>query len=158
MKSNFSGLIQKLNSYCNQALEGASGVCVQRSHYEVSVEHLMLKLLEDERSDIPLLLAHFEVDAGAWVKQLQHELEALKNGNPGKPVFSDSLQNLFEEAWVVSSMHLSQIQIRSGALLASMADNPAPTAWASSCPRAQSSGSASALTKPARLKAHLLSV
>ncbi len=124
MKSNFSGLIQKLNPYCTQALEAASGVCVNRSHYEVSVEHMLLKLLEDERSDIPLLLAHFEVDSGGWKKQLQGELEQLKNGNPGKPVFSDSLQNLFEEAWVASSMHLSQTQIRSGTFLAAMADNP----------------------------------
>ncbi len=124
MKSNFGGLLKKLNPYCTQALEGASGVCVSRSHYEVSVAHLMLKLLEDERSDIPLLMAHFDVEAGRWTKQLQQELEQLKAGNPGKPVFSDALQSLFEEAWVMSSMHLSQLQIRSGALLAAVADNP----------------------------------
>ncbi|MFT5741840.1 MAG: type VI secretion system protein VasG, partial [Gammaproteobacteria bacterium] len=124
MKSNFAGLISKLNPYCTHALEGASGVCVSRSHYEVSVEHLLLKLLEDERSDIPLLLAYFEIDPGQWNKQLLHELEGLKNGNPGKPIFSDSLQSLLEEAWVASSMHLNQIQIRSGALLAALADKP----------------------------------
>lgn len=124
MKSNFAGLIDKLNPFCKQAFEGAAGLCVQRSHYEVSVAHLLVKFLEDERSDFPLLLAHFKIDVGGWATALQQELETLKNGNPGKPVFSDALQALFEEAWVVSSMHLSQIQIRSGGLLAALADNP----------------------------------
>jgi type VI secretion system protein VasG len=124
MKSNFAGLIGKLNPWCKQALEGASGLCVQRSHYEVSVSHLLVKLLEDERSDIPLLLAHFQVQPSDWNKHLLDELEGLKNGNPGKPVFADALQSLLEEAWVMSSMHLGQNDIRSGALLAAIADNP----------------------------------
>ena len=124
MKSNLKGLISRLNPYCTRALEGASGACVNRSHYEVSVEHMLLQLMEDAQSDIPLLLAHFEIDPALWVKQLQQELEGLKNGNPGKPVFSSSLLNLFEDAWIASSVHLGQSQIRSGALLAAFADNP----------------------------------
>jgi type VI secretion system protein VasG len=124
MKSNLKGLLTRLNPYCTRALEGASGLCVNRSHYEVSVEHILLQLLEDGHSDIPLLLAHFEIDLAQWVKQLQQELEGLKNGNPGKPVFSSSLLSLFEDAWIASSVHLGQSQIRSGSLLAALADNP----------------------------------
>ena len=124
MKANLQGLIARLNPYCTRALEGASGVCVNRSHYEVSVEHLLLQLLEDAQSDVPLLLAHFEIDAVHWKTQLQQELEGLKNGNPGKPVFAPSLLNLIEDAWIVSSVHLGQSQIRSAALLAALADNP----------------------------------
>jgi type VI secretion system protein VasG len=124
MKSNLKGLLTRLNPYCTRALEGASGLCVNRSHYEVSVEHILLQLLEDGQSDIPLLLAHFEIDSAQWVRQLQQELEGLKNGNPGKPVFSSSLLSLFEDAWIASSVHLGQSQIRSGSLLAALADNP----------------------------------
>ena len=124
MKSNLKGLVARLNPYCTRALEGASGVCVNRSHYEVSIEHILLQLLEDSQSDIPLLLAHFEIDPVVWKKQLQQELEGLKNGNPGKPVFSSALLNLFEDAWVASSVHLGQSQIRSGSLLAALSDNP----------------------------------
>ncbi|MFT4606601.1 MAG: type VI secretion system protein VasG, partial [Chitinophagales bacterium] len=71
MKSNLKGLLSRLNPYSTRALEGASGLCVNRSHYEVSVEHILLQLLEDGQSDIPLLLAHFEIDPAQWVKQLQ---------------------------------------------------------------------------------------
>ena len=124
MKSNLKGLIARLNPYCTRALEGASGVCVNRSHYEVSIEHMLLQLLEDPQSDIPLLLAHFEIDAAQWVRQLQQELEGLKNGNPGKPVFSSALLHLFEDAWIVSSVELGQGQVRSAAILAALADNP----------------------------------
>jgi type VI secretion system protein VasG len=118
------GLLFRLNLYSNQALEGASRVCINHSNYEVSVEHMLLLLLEDEQSDIPLLLAHFEIKPAQWIKQLQHELERLRNSNPDKPVFSASLLHLFEDAWIVSSVHLGQNQIRSGSLLAALADNP----------------------------------
>ncbi len=124
MKSNLQGLIARLNPYCTRALEGASGVCVNRSHYEVSVEHMLSQLLEDPKSDIPLLLAHFEIEPAHWVRQLQEELEGLKVGNPGKPVFSSALLNLFEEAWIFSSVELGQAQLRSAAILAALVDNP----------------------------------
>jgi len=124
MKSNLKGLIARLNPYCTRALEGASGVCVNRSHYEVSIEHILLQLMQDPQSDIPLLLAHFAIDSEHWIKQLQQELEGLKNGNPGRPVFSSALLSLFEEAWIVSSVEFGQSQIRSAAILAALADNP----------------------------------
>jgi type VI secretion system protein VasG len=124
MKPNLQGLIARLNPYCTRALEGASGACMNRSHYEVSVEHLLVQLMEDPQSDIPLLLAHFEINREHWHKQLQQALEELKNGNPGRPVFSTTLLNVIEEAWVASSVELGQSQIRSAAILAVLADNP----------------------------------
>ena len=123
MRSNLKGLISKLNAYCKRSLEGASGLCVNRSHYEVSVEHLLLQLLENEQSDVHLMLQHFEINPSHWVKRLQAEIETIKSGNPGKPVFSSKLLDLFEEAWMVSSVELGQSQIRSAALLLALTDN-----------------------------------
>ena len=123
MRSNLKGLIGKLNAYCKRSLEGASGLCVTRSHYEVSPEHMLLQLLENEQADVYLMLQHFEIDPARWVKRLQQEMENIKNGNPGKPVFSSKLLSLFEDAWMFSSVELGQSQIRSAALLLIIADN-----------------------------------
>ena len=40
-------LLECLNPYCTRALEGAAGLCVSRTHYEVTVDHFLSKLLEE---------------------------------------------------------------------------------------------------------------
>ncbi len=124
MSADLKGLIERLNPYCTRSLEAASGLCVNRSHYEVSIEHMLLMLLEDQQSDIPLVLKHFEIEPAHWIGQLQQQLENLKDGNPGKPVFSASLLGMIKDAWMMSSVQLGQSDIRSAALLAVLADNP----------------------------------
>lgn len=124
MRVNLKGLVSRLNPFCTKGLESASGLCVTRSHYEVAVEHMLLQLLDNSETDAHLLLRHFEIDPADWIKQIQQELETFKNANPGKPVFADNLLNWFEDAWIISSVQLSQSQIRSGSLIAALADNP----------------------------------
>lgn len=124
MAADLKGLLLRLNPYCTRSLEAASGLCVNRSHYEVSIEHMLLQLMEDPQADIHLVLRHFEIEPGHWIKQLQQQLENLKDGNPGKPVFSAALLSLFKDAWMMSSVQLGQTQIRSAALLAVMVENP----------------------------------
>src|SRR5690606_25042966 len=58
------------------------------------------------------------------VKRLQRELEGFKSGNPGKPVFSNTLLALFEESWPVASLKLGETKLRSIALLVTLVDNP----------------------------------
>jgi len=124
MAADLKGLLSRLNPYCTRALEAASGLCVNRSHYEVSIEHMLLQLMEDPQADIHLVLRHFEIEPAHWIKQLQEQIENLKDGNPGKPVFSSALLDLFKEAWMMSSVQLGQVQIRSAALLAVLVENP----------------------------------
>ena len=125
MKADLKSLVRRLNHQCTKALEASSGLCVNRSHYEVAPEHLLLELLEDPKADVQLVLKHFEIDPGRWSKQLQHEIEGLKSGNPGRPVFATSLLAWLEEGWLIASLDFGQSRIRSLALLAAVADNPA---------------------------------
>ncbi len=46
MALNLRSLIARLNTTCRGAMEGAAGLCMSRGHYEVEVEHLLVKLLE----------------------------------------------------------------------------------------------------------------
>lgn len=116
-------LLQKLNDHSTRALEAAAGFCIARSHYEITVEHLLLKLLEDGSGDIPRILQHFEADAGKLWEVLLRELEAQKAGNTGRPTFSPKLLQLVEEAWVIASVHFEQPEIRSGHLMQAILQN-----------------------------------
>jgi type VI secretion system protein VasG len=121
---DLKSLLLKLNGFCATSLQNAAGLCVSRTHYEVSVEHFLLKCLESPQSDMPLILARFEIDPGRFVQGLNDALEDARSGNAGKPVFSPLLTDLFESAWLVSSIDMGQARVRSGAILLALAEKP----------------------------------
>jgi len=123
---DIKGLLGRLNSYCTRGLEAAAGLCVSRTHYEVTVEHVMARLIdENQSSDIPLILRHFEIDPSRFKKAVDQTLESLKTGNAAKPVFSPVLLDWFQEAWLVASINLDESRIRSGALILALLTRPA---------------------------------
>ena len=122
---DMKNLLLRLNAYCTNALQSAAGLCVSRTHYEVTVEHYFLKLLEDNRSDLPLVFQQFDLDIGRVIKALEDALEDNKTGNPGKPVFSPLLLDLIQESWLITSIDLSERKIRSGAVLLTFLAKPA---------------------------------
>ena len=85
---DIKALLTRMNNLCTATLQNAAGLCVSRTHYEVTVEHFLAKLLEDPRSDVPLILHAFGLDTGRVQKALEETLEDFKTGNAGKPVFS----------------------------------------------------------------------
>ena len=117
-------LLQKLNRHCLRALEGCVGLCVSRSHPEITVEHLLLRLLDEPMADVPLILKHYEVDPAQIGRSLEHALEQIKERTSGKPVFSPLLFELLQDGWTVSSVELGQSVIRSGALLRVITTRP----------------------------------
>jgi len=116
-KVNLKPLLRKLNNYCTSCLEGAAGMCVSRTHYEVTVEHLLYKMLDNPSADMQTVLRHFGVEPSRFLGSLNRAIEKFKSGNAGKPVFSPLLVDWFEDAWLVTSVELGDGQIRSGALL-----------------------------------------
>jgi type VI secretion system protein VasG len=117
-------LIAKLNKQCLRALEGASGMCLSRGNYEVAIEHVLIKLLEEPGGDFQLVLRHFGIDPAGVQKGLQRSVERLKSGNPRKPVFSTLLLEWFEEAWMIASIEFGAKSIRSGHLVGALVSNP----------------------------------
>ena len=117
MKSkDLRSLLLKLNNYLVRNLDTATGLGIKRNHYEISIEHLLIGLLEDGQGDVPLILAHYAIDPGKLQTICLKNLGEMESGNPGKPRLSPLLTDLFEEAWIVSSVHHKEIKIRSGAI------------------------------------------
>ena len=116
-------LLQKLNEHTTRALEAAAGFCIARSHYEITVEHLLLKLLEDGTGDIPHILNRYDIDGSRLWETLLRQLEGQRSGNTGRPSFSPKLLQLVEEAWIIGSVHHEHPKIRSGHILQAMIDN-----------------------------------
>ncbi|MBC2714116.1 MAG: type VI secretion system ATPase TssH [Desulfobacteraceae bacterium] len=121
---DIKSLLGRLNTHCTRSLEAAAGLCVSRTHYEVTLEHMLSKLMDDSQSDLPLILRHFEIDPSRLKKIIDRALESLKTGNAAKPVFSPLLMDWFQEAWLVGSIDLGENRIRSGALILALLNRP----------------------------------
>lgn len=113
----FKSLVDKLNPTCRDALENAAGICLSRTHYEITIEHMLVRLLEDPRADIQLILKQAGIDPGRVQRALEQSIEGFKGGNSGRPQFSPLLPELFSDAWLIASLDLYEGNIRSGALL-----------------------------------------
>ncbi|MEE4315176.1 MAG: type VI secretion system ATPase TssH [Desulfofustis sp.] len=121
---DIKSLLARLNPYCTRCLEAAAGLCVSRTHYEVTVEHLVAKLLDEPQSDIPLALKQFEIEAGRLSQALERTLEEFRTGNAAKPVFSPLLMEWLQEAWLLGSIDFGESRIRSGILLLALLRHP----------------------------------
>lgn len=110
-------LVGKLNDECRRALEGAAGLCLSKTHYDVEVEHLLLKLLEPSDGDVALLVRRYEIDLGRLNQDLMRALDRFKTGNSRAPALSPRIPKLIRDAWVLASVQYGAAKVRSGFLL-----------------------------------------
>ena len=119
-------LIAKLDPQVRSALEAAAGLCLSRTHYDVEVEHVLLKALDATDTDLAHALRHFGVDRSRLAAELQRALDRLKTGNARTPALSPALARLLTQAWTIGSVELGAQQVRTGhVLLALVADEDA---------------------------------
>lgn len=134
MSINLKTLISKLNDTSRLATERAANICISRGHYEVDVEHVFLALLEQEKSDLTVIVRRNQLDPRQLAADLQAETEKFQTGNSRTPVFSQNLAKLFEHAWLIASLDDSSAKVRSGQLLLALLTTPElqQLAWRSS--------------------------
>ena len=117
MNVSLKALIGKLNETCRNALEAAAGLCLTRTHYDVDLEHVLLKLSDMPDTDLQRILRHYAIDYGRLTRDMTHALDRLKTGNARTPALSPHLPRLISEAWTVASIDFAAPSIRSGHLL-----------------------------------------
>ena len=114
MAVNLRGLIAKMNAPTRSAVEGAAGLCLSRTNYDVEVEHLFVKLLDATDNDVAVILKHFGVNRTRLADDLARALDKLKRGNAKTPSLSPSLVNMFSEAWLLGSVEFGAPRVRTG--------------------------------------------
>jgi type VI secretion system protein VasG len=123
MNLNLRALIAKLNHETRAAVEAAAGLCLSRTHYDVEIEHFLMKALDRSDGDLALILKHYGVDRSRLAAELTRSLDRLKSGNARTPALSPSLVRMLGEAWSVGSVNYGAGQIRTGhAVVALLSD------------------------------------
>ncbi|WP_449434924.1 type VI secretion system ATPase TssH [Pseudomonas putida] len=117
---NLSALVARLDPVCKTAMEAAAGLCLARTHYDVEVEHLLLKLLDASDTDLTRILKHYGVAPASLERELERTLGTLKSGNNRTPALSPQLPALLEAAWLCASIDHGEARLRSGHLLTAL--------------------------------------
>ena len=83
MSVNIKSLIGKLNDTTRNTMQAAAGFCLQRTHYDVEIEHFLMKLLEHSGGDLAAIVKAFDIDKAKLSAQLTASLDKLKSGGSG---------------------------------------------------------------------------
>jgi type VI secretion system protein VasG len=114
---DLKSLVGRLNEACRRALEAAAGLTLSRTHYNVEIEHWLLKLVDAADGDIAAIFRHYEVDQSRFRIDLNRALDRLKTGNSRAPALSPELVTLAREGWLFASVEHGLAQVRSGHVL-----------------------------------------
>lgn len=117
MSTDLKSLISKLNTICRGAMESAAGLCVSRAHYEVDVEHFIMKLLEIDNTDLYKTLRHYGIDPSHFERDLNSALNSFKTGHTRTPVLSANVPKLLSNAWLQASVNYNETRIRSSHII-----------------------------------------
>ncbi len=117
---NLKSLVGQLNDTCRRTLEGAAGLCLSRTNYNVEIEHWLLKLVETPNTDVAAILKHYEVDTARLCRDLTVVLDRWKTGNARPPALSPHVVDLVREAWLIASIEFGAARARSGHLLCAL--------------------------------------
>jgi type VI secretion system protein VasG len=123
MGINLKSLIGKLNDQTRAALEGAAGLCLSRTHYDIEVEHFLTKLLDSSSGDFAAIIKHFEIDKSRLTTELSRSMDKLKSGNARTPAISPTVLKMLTTAWTIGSIDFNAGQVRSGFAILALASD-----------------------------------
>ncbi len=123
MIQNLRSLIGKLNDPTRSAVEAAAGLCLSRTHYDIEIEHVLLKLLDSSDGDLAYITRHYEIDKSRLAAELTRSIDKFKSGNARTPALSPSVLKMLTEAWTLGSIDYGIGKVRSGLALVALLTN-----------------------------------
>ncbi len=119
-------LIARFDPNCIRYFQGATTLCASRTQFEITPDHLLLRLLDETTGDVQQIFTTFKVDRAALRRAIQRVLDDMPAGHRSRPALSPRLVELFSAA-VVLADELGFDQVRTGLMLLAIVLNPGHT-------------------------------
>ncbi|EAQ1150812.1 type VI secretion system ATPase TssH [Salmonella enterica] len=120
MSSYLKQIVNNLSLQARECLDGAVSLAIRRTHHEVESEHLLMVLFEKQ----PHIIEHLYHQVGGNPQVLLEaclaSLAQLRGGNHRPPVFSVTLTDWLEAAWVHATSRWNASRLSPVLLLAAM--------------------------------------
>src|SRR6185436_1024452 len=113
----------KMNNTTRSAVESAAGLCLSRTHYDVEIEHYLMKLLDNTDNDFSAILKQYGIDRTRLSTELSKSLDHFKTGNGRTPAMSPHIGSMLQDAWAIGSLDYGAAQVRTGHTIIAMLAN-----------------------------------
>jgi type VI secretion system protein VasG len=110
-------LFGKLNSVAYKSIESATVFCKLRGNPYVELVHWIHQILQQQNSDLQLIVRAFGIDLGNLARDLTDTLDRLPRGASAISDLSAHIEDATERAWVWSTLKFGASQIRTGHVL-----------------------------------------
>ena len=110
-------LFRRMSPILTRAVEQGAGLCLSRTHYEITPEHVIVSLLDHPDSDFMKILATEGIERESVRREMSNALDDLRSGNGGRPVFSPLLIEVLQDAHLIASLNRNEPHTRSGIFL-----------------------------------------
>src|ERR1700736_276410 len=96
-----------------QALRQAKGA----GNRNLELAHWLAHLLQNNRSDLPLTVDHFQLDRAKMLMDLGEAIGGLRQNQTEMPEISDQVQEVLDSGWYYATLFFGETQIRTGHLI-----------------------------------------
>ncbi|MFA7554816.1 MAG: type VI secretion system ATPase TssH [Spongiibacteraceae bacterium] len=117
---NLKSLVEKMSHTLRDSLEGAAGLCLAQTQYNVEIEHWLLKILDKNDTDFISLLDKHTINASHLARQLATAISTFKNGSSRPAALSPAIVDAAKSAWMLASIDYGHFQMTTGHLLAAL--------------------------------------
>ncbi|MGH8260658.1 MAG: AAA family ATPase, partial [Steroidobacteraceae bacterium] len=118
-------LFGKLNSLAYRAIESATVFCKLRGNPYVELVHWVHQILQQQSSDVHLIVRAFGLDAARLARDLTDALDRLPRGASSISDLSAHIEDATERAWVWATLKYGESKVRTGHVLVAMVKTPA---------------------------------
>ncbi|MBI6550358.1 type VI secretion system ATPase TssH [Xenorhabdus lircayensis] len=115
-----SALFGKLNRVLFTSLENATTFCKLRSNPYVELVHWLHQLMQQQNSDLQLIIRYFALDESSLTKDIIAALDRLPRGASTISDLSEHIDSAVERAWVYGSLKFGVDKLRSAHWLIGM--------------------------------------
>lgn len=117
-------LFARLDKLAYQTVLDATSACRRARHAYVGLEHWLHAMLAYEKSDIRLLLAHYDASPAAVMRDIEKSMSRLPKHTVALQDLSPQLENAVERGLVISQMLRPASLIRTSDVLFGMLQTP----------------------------------
>ncbi|MDR2663885.1 MAG: type VI secretion system ATPase TssH [Treponema sp.] len=117
-------LFSKLDEKAYKAIESATILCKTRGNPYIELTHWVNQILLSENTDWQEALRFFGLDEGKLSKNMIAVMDALPRGASSISDFSNTIELVIKEAWMVASLVFKEGAIRTGHILIAIKQTP----------------------------------
>ena len=117
-------LFSKLDEKAYKAIESATILCKTRGNPYVELSHWVNQILLSENTDWHEVVRFFALDEARLSKDMVAAMDALPRGASSISDFSNTIELVIKEAWMVASLIFKEAAIRTGHVLIAVKQTP----------------------------------